>query len=1053
MNDSIMKQDTKNNSQAEKTTRLHYVVLVLLIILASIERIYGIDRQSLWGDELFAVLISYKYNFHNVWTMLINDSHPPGYVLMMYYMLPWIGYTDVAIRLHAFIYGILWIPLIFWLGKRWFSVNVGLLAAALITSSYSAIYFSQEARAYSMLVAFNIANLICLLEILFTEKPHRGYIRGFIISSSIILYLHYTCFIFLCAEILLYLMMHILRSRRGSLREMFIIFGIPLLLYAPWIRFMVDHLTDQSRNWAVSAVPTSKDVFYVFQNLWGPDYTYTQLYIAALIAAGTACAFQQYRQGLTRSIGIIYALLFLLIIPVLAFYIESIVWTPIFEKRYFLITLPMAALLVASVVGCMIQFAIHPRWHTISFLLAIVISSVWLISTNIDRKLYTVLDKDPFREAVNVIKADLGNNISSDDYTVLMTHNEFEHYLRRAHINYDNRWEFHRYYVPQHISKVTEYFDARPKLNYFYYLSVKLPNSESSVYALRQRYKLLSSAEITSTSGAIDIYKFNKKEAPNTSDLIDAGTNRSNEVAKAIAQEIGHKNPDTYTTMMTHDWMQPYLQLNNIQVDKGWPARFFQNPLQFADISDYLYAHPAIDTIYYFGLREPNTIKAVNMLEMQYQLVSTQTFDITAGKMDVFKFNTKIKPALSPELKQVAQSNPINKAAAWVGNNVKTAKPGSYAVIMTHGWFELYLQLNSVAFDKAWSSRRYTQDFQVEDVFAYVNQHKAVENLYYLVLRENKPDAGLLPLLLKYQLISQNTIDSDLGKIDEYRFNTETKKPSDTTAFNAAFSTSPVNIAATWVAKQVGAAKADSYVVLTSRQWYNLYLRKLGLTVDRAWPGHLYSTYTQTEEVFNYVTEHPTITDLYYMALRDADTGYASVLLQTQYKLVSENTIETTVGKVDTFHFDTKKTPSSIDTVKAKLSGSPPNDFAKWIASDTKSSTDKKYTILITHSWFKSFLQFYGLNLDKTAKSCFYNEASQLDNVKSYLNTHPEVDTIYYLVLLEQHTPAAVDALKKQAQLSCQNIVSTPMGQLAMMKFNTKGTPSGSGNAFPACFK
>jgi len=93
------------------------------------------------------------------------------------------------------------------------------------------------------------------------------------------------------------------------------------------------------------------------------------------------------------------------------------------------------------------------------------------------------------------------------------------------------------------------------------------------------------------------------------------------------------------------------------------------------------------------------------------------------------------------------------------------------------------------------------------------------------------------------------------------------------------------------------------------------------------------------------------------------------------------------------------------------------------------------------------------LNLDKTAKSCFYNEASQLDNVKSYLNTHPEVDTIYYLVLLEQHTPAAVDALKKQAQLSCQNIVSTPMGQLAMMKFNTKGTPSGSGNAFPACFK
>ena len=916
---NAMTTDQLANKPDQRASTVHYAALALLIILASIERIYGIDRQSLWSDEVFAVMISYKHHFNNIWPLLLNDSHPPGYVTLMYWLLPWIGYSDVAIRAQALVYGIFWIPLVFWLGKRWFSASVGLLAAALVASSYSAIYFSQEARAYSMLVTFCLGNLICFLEILFAKRLLRAYSIGFIISSILILYLHYTCFVFFAAEVLLYLIFWMSRHRKGSIPEMAKIFGIPLLVYSPWLGVMYNHLTDTSRNWAVSDTPSLTDAYYVFERLWGPHHGLTLFYIYSLIGATLFAVYRHIKHGFSRQPAIIYSLAFLLVIPVLVFYIESQIWTPIFEKRYFLITLPLVTLLTAIVTGNILQLFIHDKHQTSAFLLLIIIFSTWAISTNIDKKIYTDRDKDPIREAVNIVKNDLGDHASSNDYSVIMSHDWFEHYLRTAHVLYDSHWQYRKLNVPQEVGRLNDYLKDRPAINYVYYLSWSQKDDQPTAFALSQEYKLVSKAQVSVPSGTIGIFKFNAKEAPDNAQQVNGGTNQTNEAAKLVAEEVKNKSANTYTTLMSHEWVTAYLHKNHIQVDESWVGRMFYLDIHSANLSDYLRAHPDIDTVYYFALRDPKLESAVAVLQLQYQQVSKKTVEIAIGELDIYRFNVRAAPAVTPELKQQVQNNPIDKAAALVGKAVANAGQDSYAVTMNHDMFAPYLQLHNVKIDKNWEGRHLTAEFQ-------------------------------------------------------------------------------------------------------------------------------------TNRVLTYLSKYPAISHLYYLALRSADSEFASALLQTEYKLVAQNEWETPYGKIDVLQFDTKTKPANINAAISRLASSPLYTSAKWIKGDSSKIASQKYTLLLTHDFFGPYLQLNDVAVDKSWRDRFYGDASQINGVTNYLNEHADITYLYYLALFEPGTPAAVEALKKRTHFICQKLIDVPpLGRVGIMKFNIKETPDASNSAVPAC--
>ncbi|HHO53443.1 MAG TPA: hypothetical protein ENK18_21870, partial [Deltaproteobacteria bacterium] len=131
----------------------HRLLLVGFIGLAAVLRLVGLDVQSLWHDELFSWYASQLPTLAEAIRFgAIEDVHPPGYIVSMYAWQRVAGDSAVALRLPSALAGIATIPWAYALGRRWRDRAVGLRTAALLSASWMAVYYSQEARAYGLLL-------------------------------------------------------------------------------------------------------------------------------------------------------------------------------------------------------------------------------------------------------------------------------------------------------------------------------------------------------------------------------------------------------------------------------------------------------------------------------------------------------------------------------------------------------------------------------------------------------------------------------------------------------------------------------------------------------------------------------------------------------------------------------------------------------------------------------------------------------------------------------------------------------------------------------------
>lgn len=746
-------------------------VLALLFIVAVVERVYGIDRQSLWSDELFAVTASYKPFLEGMWSRMISDSHPPGYILFMYATLPLSGYSDFGIRFHALIFGIAWVPLVFMLARRWFSVPAALLAAALLASAYNAVYYSQEARAYTMFIAFNLWNVICFLEILFSDQQQRQYRTGFIVSMVAMLYLHYAGFVFFCAQGLLVVVLLIMGHSQTNLKRWVFLFAVPLLLYAPWLGIMYNNLVHAPRDWSVSQVPTLTEVYNTMQRLLGPDDAQMRLYVWAIGLAPVVAVVQHWRRGLSQAVIAVYCLMFLMVVPVVAFYVESLIATPIFEKRYFLMSLALATVLLGWL-GAELFTKWSERSTAVITVLLVVLLTMWTISTNLSSGLYHKLDKDPVREAVAIIKQDLGKNPHTR-YTTVMTHDWFEHYLNQAAIDYDKNWVGRRYYVPQQFIVFDSYFNAHPDITYLYYLALRQPNAEAALVSLKQSYHLVSQASVSIEAGTLDVFKFNVRERPDAEQLKTVGSNPSNEVARLVGEAVRQKDPATYRVLMTHTWVKPYFARNGVVIDPSWDTSYVINA-QADSVYRYMEKNPQVDTLFYLALQEPNAEGAELMLQLRYRLVSEATIVTSVGPMSVLQFNVKEAPVLNDSVMQRMRASQTYQVVEQLQRDIGQAAPESLAIAVANAWIEPYLKLSGLPIDERWDDRRYYLPAAVDRVAEYIKQRPAVATLYYVALRESSAEQAAQALQKRYKLEQQLSISVAAGTVDIYRFNTKT---------------------------------------------------------------------------------------------------------------------------------------------------------------------------------------------------------------------------------------------------------------------------------------
>lgn len=138
------------NQSWQPSPRVSLGLLVLLTLLAAGLRLPQLGVQSFWFDEA-ATWSQVNGSFLAMLSDTVSDNYPPLYNTVTWLFVQALGEAEWVLRLPAALFGIALVPMVFVLGTRVAGRSAGLLAALLVALSAFHLWYSLEARMYSLL--------------------------------------------------------------------------------------------------------------------------------------------------------------------------------------------------------------------------------------------------------------------------------------------------------------------------------------------------------------------------------------------------------------------------------------------------------------------------------------------------------------------------------------------------------------------------------------------------------------------------------------------------------------------------------------------------------------------------------------------------------------------------------------------------------------------------------------------------------------------------------------------------------------------------------------
>lgn len=198
------------------------IILVILIALAMGLRFWKLGEWSFWADEIFAVQDA--QNFPQ--SLTIN----PIIYGIIHETTSFFGLSEWSSRLGPCIIGIISVPFVYLIARSMFNSQIGILASLFLTLHPWHIYWSQNARAYSLVFLFAGLAAFCFYMAIETNKTRYIILSLFLTILSIASYLH--CALLLPAFILYLILLPFMPVTlpKGLNRKNILIFFVPFIL-------------------------------------------------------------------------------------------------------------------------------------------------------------------------------------------------------------------------------------------------------------------------------------------------------------------------------------------------------------------------------------------------------------------------------------------------------------------------------------------------------------------------------------------------------------------------------------------------------------------------------------------------------------------------------------------------------------------------------------------------------------------------------------------------------------------------------------------------------
>jgi len=307
---STFRDVTFKNIQSLVAKSRYVQTLICLVVIGIFLRFYDLGFNSLWLDEASTYTISVK-SFADIWQVTAGGEFNPPLFYWIEHIMLMLRNNEVILRFVPALLGVLTIPLFYLIGREFLDRNAGLIAAAACTFSPFLIYYSQEARAYMLMLFF-----VALATIFFLKGMKSGGLINWTLFgafSAFAFWAHFYALVMIGALVLFALTEWAprIRDEFDNLKMLvaavvvFVILSLPLII-----------VTLQLFVLRTSSAPT-----YGFQ---GPDIifeTFVQVagmnipVMILLIALFIVGIFQAFRIGKSKGI-------FLVLITVLTFVIS-----------------------------------------------------------------------------------------------------------------------------------------------------------------------------------------------------------------------------------------------------------------------------------------------------------------------------------------------------------------------------------------------------------------------------------------------------------------------------------------------------------------------------------------------------------------------------------------------------------------------------------------------------------------------------------------------------------------------------------------------------------
>ncbi len=327
-----------------------FVYSILIVFLAIGLRVYRISDESVWWDEYSSLMHIHASSLREFLFLnpLYDPATMPVYYVLEYLFWHYVSSTVIGLRLFSLLISVAVIPILFLLGKRLYSIRIGLLAGLLFALSPIHRFFAQGIRMYVLLTFLFVLSIYFL--ILCSEESKKRYLIFLSVVNLLLLWTHPFAIIIVAVEMIwMFFIPKGDRYKRYFIPIVQIVISIPSIIYVMKIKYY----SPEQSTWfhlpkiyellgdifADDAVGMTYQVRIVKEALPGwlvnlHPFVDFLLLIISMMVVFICCV---YVVRITRKDELnskITLLILFVLIPPLFLYILSVLWRPCIFPRY-----------------------------------------------------------------------------------------------------------------------------------------------------------------------------------------------------------------------------------------------------------------------------------------------------------------------------------------------------------------------------------------------------------------------------------------------------------------------------------------------------------------------------------------------------------------------------------------------------------------------------------------------------------------------------------------------------------------------------------------------